>query len=173
MKKRVVMMALGLTGLLALGAVAEGTIDDALAQAAPPPSGGPQYGHGGAEHDMHHDWSPSKHIEGRIAYLRAELKITPAQAPLFDALAAKMRADAKAMDDKFAKMHAEHEKGAPHEHMNLIDGMQSHIAMEQAHIQHANETLALLKPLYASFTDEQKKTADELFAHHHGHHGRM
>lgn len=171
MKKRVAMLTLGLTGLLALGAVAQGTLEDALAQTAPPLAGGPQHGPEGPDHDMHHDWSPSKHIEGRIAYLRAELKITPAQAPLFDALAAQMRADAKAMDEKMATLHAEHEKAAPHEHKNLIDGMQSHIAMEQAHIERANETLAVLKPLYASFTDEQKKTADEVLADHHGHHG--
>ena len=37
------------------------------------------------------------HIEGRIAYLRAELKITDAQAGAWDALAAALRANAKGL----------------------------------------------------------------------------
>ena len=37
------------------------------------------------------------HVEGRIAYLRAELKITDAQAGAWDALAAALRANAKAL----------------------------------------------------------------------------
>jgi hypothetical protein len=177
MKKRGFVLALGLTGLLALGALAEGTIEDALAQQSPPPAGGPQHGPGGPGHEMHRDWSPGKHIEGRIAYMRAELKITPAQAPLFDAVANYMRADAKKMDDKMAKMRAEHEKGAgaphEHEHKSAIEAIQGHITMEQEHIQHANEFLAVLKPLYATFTEEQKKAADEMLARYHGHQGRM
>jgi hypothetical protein len=176
MKKRGWLLTFGLTGLLALGALADGAIEDALAQQSPPPAGDPQHGRpGDREHGMHHDWSPGKHIEGRIAYMRAEWKITPAQAPLFDAVANFMRADAKKIDDKVTKMRAEHEHGlaAPHEHKNAIEAIQGHITMEQEHIQHANEFLAVLKPLYASFTDEQKKAADEMLAHRQGHHGRM
>ena len=42
-------------------------------------------------------FDPGRHVEGRIAYLKAELKITDAQAPHFDAVANVMRDNAKAM----------------------------------------------------------------------------
>ncbi|MDP2329818.1 MAG: Spy/CpxP family protein refolding chaperone, partial [Reyranella sp.] len=50
---------------------------------------------------MHGDDAPGMamidHIEGRIAFLRAELKITDAQAGAWDAFAAALRANAKAL----------------------------------------------------------------------------
>src|SRR5438105_1032981 len=41
---------------------------------------------------------PGRHIEGRLAFLRAELKITDAQAPLWDRVAAALRERAARMD---------------------------------------------------------------------------
>ena len=50
---------------------------------------------------MHSDDAPGMamidHVEGRIAFLRAELKITDAQAGAWDAFAAALRANAKAL----------------------------------------------------------------------------
>src|SRR5579864_6917735 len=42
-----------------------------------------------------HRFDPTRHIEGRIAFLKAELKITDAQAPQFDKVAQAMRDNAK------------------------------------------------------------------------------
>jgi hypothetical protein len=39
------------------------------------------------------------HVEGRLAYLKTELKVTDAQLPLWNAVADAIRADAKAMGD--------------------------------------------------------------------------
>jgi len=52
--------------------------------------------------DRGHQFSMSRHVEGRIAYAKAELKITDAQLPLWNKVADTMRANAKAMDDVFA-----------------------------------------------------------------------
>src|SRR3546814_12223436 len=41
--------------------------------------------------------APGQFIEGRIAFLRTELKVTSQQQPLFDTLADEMRGTAKAM----------------------------------------------------------------------------
>ena len=41
----------------------------------------------------------AEHVEGRIAFLKTELKITDAQQPLWNAVADAMRANAKEMTD--------------------------------------------------------------------------
>ena len=41
----------------------------------------------------------ARHVEGRLAFLKTELKITDAQLPLWNALADAMRANAKSMGD--------------------------------------------------------------------------
>ena len=41
----------------------------------------------------------ARHVEGRIAFLKTELKITDAQQPLWNAVADAMRADAASIGD--------------------------------------------------------------------------
>src|SRR5262249_58539212 len=41
----------------------------------------------------------ARHVEGRLAFLKTELKITDAQLPLWDAVADAMRANSKIMSD--------------------------------------------------------------------------
>ncbi|WP_374313015.1 Spy/CpxP family protein refolding chaperone [Dongia sp.] len=48
--------------------------------------------------------NPGQHIEGRLAFLKTELKITDAQAPQWNAYADAMRANAKRMGDMFGDM---------------------------------------------------------------------
>src|SRR5260370_34453495 len=82
--------ALALATALA-GAAGLGTLParDAAAQAtrAPRQTQAPE---------RHH--SASRHIEGRIAYMKAELKISDAQAPQFERVAQAMRDNAKSVD---------------------------------------------------------------------------
>lgn len=42
---------------------------------------------------------PARHVEGRLAFLRAELKITEAQTPQWNAFTDALRANAKRMGD--------------------------------------------------------------------------
>lgn len=51
---------------------------------------------------------PGRFIEGRIAFVKTELKLTAQQQPLFDKLADEMRAGAKAMQER----HAEHQQAS-------------------------------------------------------------
>jgi len=141
----------GATGFITLGT------PDADAQAttaAPQAQGRPE-----------HHFDPGRHIEGRIAFLRAELKITDAQAPAFERVAQAMRDDAKDMAQLHEQRHADHDK--PKTAVERLELMQK---IGEMRAQHAQRFLAAFKPLYDSLSDEQKKTADELFAHHGHHH---
>lgn len=90
--------------------------------------------------------------EGRIAFLKTELKITDAQLPLWNTVADVIRANAKSG-------------------MGMMDNMRQgplteRLAMREKHLATQAEALQKFKsavdPLYAAMTDEQKKTADEL-----------
>ena len=92
------------------------------------------------------------HTEGRIAFLKTELKITDAQLPLWNAVADAIRANAKGG-------------------MGMMDNMGQGSLIERLAAREkalATQAEALQKfksavdPLYAGLSDEQKKTADEL-----------
>ena len=114
---------------------------------------------------QHAAFNPGRHLEGRIAYLKTELKITDAQAPAFERVAQAMRDDAKDMAQLHEQRHADHDK--PKTAVERLELMQK---IGEMRAQHAQRFLAAFKPLYDSLSDEQKKTADELFAHHGHHH---
>ena len=108
--------------------------------------------HGGLTGDM-----PLKHVEGRLAFLKTELKITAAQEPQWTIFAEFVRATAK---------RAEATKPA-----TMPGGMKMSTAPER--LAHYEQTLAArletvralkaaVDPLYASLSGEQKKLADEL-----------
>src|SRR5690242_3257145 len=96
--------ALALAAVLAGGAaVALGPmVADAQSQQAPQQPG---------QRPDRAAFDPGRHIEGRIAYLKTELKITDAQQPQFDAVANAMRDNAKAMRDAFRSLRGD--RGQP------------------------------------------------------------
>ena len=90
--------------------------------------------------------------EGRIAFLKTELKITDAQLPLWNAVADAIRANAKGstgMKDSMGQ-----------------GSLTERLAAREKHIAAQAEALRKFKsavdPLYAALGQEQKKTADEL-----------
>ncbi|HYM29747.1 MAG TPA: Spy/CpxP family protein refolding chaperone [Candidatus Cybelea sp.] len=109
--------------------------------------------------------TPSRHLEGRIAFLKAELKITDAQAPLFNAYADTLRADAPQFDQLRDQMRQSRDKP-----MNAVERMDFRQQVMQLQMTHLQKVSSALKPLYASLSDDQKKTADELLGGHHRHH---
>ena len=124
------------------------------------------------DQQRHERWMPGRHIEGRIAFLKAELKITPAQEAMWERLAAAMRSSAGQMD-QFMQQHKP--DAPPANAMERLDRRAQFAAL------HANATQSVaqaFKPLYASLSDEQKKVADELVGRpmhggmHHRHHHR-
>ncbi len=101
---------------------------------------------------------PFEHVEGRIAFLKAELKITDAQAPQWNAFADTLRSNAKAHQ----AMHEQMTKGGmPSAWPDRLAAQQKTLATR---LDAVKALEAAAKPLYAALTDEQKRVADQLFA---------
>ncbi|HWG78324.1 MAG TPA: Spy/CpxP family protein refolding chaperone, partial [Stellaceae bacterium] len=111
-------------------------------------------------------FSASRDIDGRIAYLKAELKITPQQEPQFDRVAQAMRDNATAKDQAIEKLRAD--RGQPKNAVERLE-LRQQLAAERA--QQSQRFLDAFKPLYASLSADQKKAADETLTrhNHHGH----
>jgi LTXXQ motif family protein len=99
------------------------------------------------------------HIEGRLAYLKAELKITTAQEPLWNAFAAAARENAKNMLARCTAMMGQ--SGAPT--ASLPDRLDQHEQFMAARLEAVRAMSKALKPLYAALDDSQKQTVDQLF----------
>jgi hypothetical protein len=94
-------------------------------------------------------------VEARIKKLHAELVITPEQEAAWQNVAQVMRENAKTMDE--FRMHA---SGTPGPAPNVI------AAYAKTMEQHADGILKFattFQSLYDGMSDEQKKTADEVF----------
>ncbi|HYU11856.1 MAG TPA: Spy/CpxP family protein refolding chaperone [Stellaceae bacterium] len=96
------------------------------------------------------------HVEGRIAFLKAELKVTDAQQPLWNTVADAMRSNAKAMSGMPSGMPV---MGSA---ATLPDKLAMHEKMMGAHLDGLRKLRAAVEPLYAALNSDQKKTADEL-----------
>ena len=99
--------------------------------------------------------SMAGHVEGRIAFLKAELKITDAQMPLWNAVADAIRAAPKDMS------------GMPCMAMMQSSGtLPEKLAAREkamtAHLEGIRKLKAAVEPLYAALSADQKKTADQL-----------
>jgi hypothetical protein len=98
----------------------------------------------------------SEHVEGRIAFLKTELKITDAQLPQWNAFADALRASSGRMHSAMQTMRG----GMKDDFSARLDGM---VTMMSARLDGLKVTAAAAKSLYAVLDDAQKKTADELF----------
>jgi hypothetical protein len=97
-------------------------------------------------------------VEGRIAFLRTELKITDAQAPAWNAFADALRANAKALGELRTSMMSQ--AGSE----PLVDRLTWQEKWLSARLEATRAMKSALTNLVGSFSDEQKKTADELLA---------
>jgi hypothetical protein len=100
--------------------------------------------------------APFSHVEGRIAFLKAELAITETQAPHWSAFADAFRERAKTMRDSMTSM-MQADKPA-----NAADRTDAMVKMMSAHLESMKTVAVTEKALYAVLTDSQKETADEL-----------
>jgi hypothetical protein len=111
--------------------------------------------HSGSQGGMGSMMGMAQHVEGRIAFLRTELKITDGQLPQWNAFAEALRADARRMTE----MHGMMGQGASASAPERLDRMEK---MTAGMLEAVRSTKAALTPLYAVLSDEQKKTADTL-----------
>jgi hypothetical protein len=95
------------------------------------------------------------HVEGRIAFLKAELKITDAQLPQWNAFADALRNNAKRRAEA---LETRAQRTAP----NALDRLDRIEKMMTMMLETVRSTKTALGPLYAVLNDEQKKMADTL-----------
>ncbi len=114
-------------------------------------------GQGGMDHMAMMATAMSEHVEGRLAFLKTELKITDAQLPLWDNFAQAVRDNAKAMG---SMMHGG--VTGMNQSVTLPEKLAIRERMMTAHLEALRKLKTAVDPLYAAFTDEQKKAADQL-----------
>jgi len=97
------------------------------------------------------------HVEGRLAFLKTELKITDAQLPLWNAVADAIRANGKSMSEMMSGgLMGSSQPATLPEKLALREKMMT------AHLEALWKFKAAVDPLYAALSPEQKKSADEL-----------
>jgi hypothetical protein len=100
----------------------------------------------------------TSHIEGRLAYLKTEIKITASQEQLWDAYASAARANAQTMASNCTAMWGQ----GGQEKLSLPERLDRHETFMAAHLDALRAMTKALKPLYAALSESQKKSADEL-----------
>jgi len=146
-----------------------------LAQAAPQAQAG--------QGQRHREFQlPSQRVEARLAAIKAKLNITPQQNTLWDNFAGVLRNQAQAMDQRVQQRRAAWEAAkaqgtdprANRPQVSAIERLERRQQRLQEASARMNDVLAAAKPLYASFSPEQKQVADQMLAkggrHGHGHH---
>ncbi len=101
---------------------------------------------------------PFERVEGRIAYLKAELKITDAQAAPWNAFADTMRADATAMKAMHDGMMI---SGMP---TTIPDRMAAQHKMMSARIDMMVRSEVSTKALYTALSADQRKEFDQMMS---------
>jgi LTXXQ motif family protein len=104
------------------------------------------------------DENPAARVEGRLAYLKTDLKITSAQESAWNGFAAKVRQQSEGMHALRDKMR-DGTGPAPELMAQRAEAMKQRAAGMEA-------TAAALKDLYAALTPEQKVIADKHFSKH-------
>lgn len=96
------------------------------------------------------------HAAGRVAFLKAELAITEAQQPAFEAYAAALKANLESMRSMHETMRASMEAGSP------VDRLATHMRAMEARLASLKQVQPALEKLYGSLDAEQKKKADDV-----------
>lgn len=104
---------------------------------------------------------PGALIEPQLAFVKTALKLTDPQLPAWNAVSDALREQAKRRDAEITEQRAEAEKPAGGD--DLIAHMQDRRRHAVEESDDLAKLLAALKPLYASFSADQKETAAHLF----------
>jgi hypothetical protein len=111
-------------------------------------------------------------VEGRIAFLRAELKITEAQAAAWNTFADALRTNAQKLGQARASMTPQ-PGAAQQQAPTLADRLDLQERWLLARLEGTRAIKSAFTTLYGTLSDDQKKTADELLAPHMGMTGMM
>ena len=101
-------------------------------------------------------------VEQRIATLRSELKITPAEENDWNAVAQTMRDNAAAME-KLANDKAAQSQQT----VTAVQDLQTYAEFAQAHVDHLKLLTERFQTLYNMMPEQQRKRADQVFEQSH------
>jgi hypothetical protein len=140
-------------------------LDPVLAQPAPAPADSATM-QSQARHHAGPRMLPGQLVDGRIAFLKAELKITPEQETQWQSVATALRQNANALDQAISS--ARQQRGT----MDAVQRLTVREQFDKARTENDERLLSAFKPLYASLSPEQQQIANQLFVQHHGWHHR-
>jgi len=103
--------------------------------------------------------SAGNHIEGHIAFLKAELGITPAQEVLWSKVAGAMRTDVTEIDNALQQNPV-----STSDQLNALQHLEERVTFSALRAQSERRFLDVFRPLYESLSTSQKETADDLFS---------
>ena len=146
-------LLVGLGGLTAAAPAFAQAVTPAPDTAAPAPAATTP------AHEHHH--SAEQFVAGRIAFLKAELKITPQQEAQWNKVAEAMRVNAKAIDATRAQK-AEGPQTA-------VQALEARNRFAETMAKNTERMLAACRPLYQNLSPDQQKMADEILAGHFHH----
>jgi len=106
--------------------------------------------------------SMGDHIEGRIAFLKTELKITDVQTPQWNAFADALRANAQRIREMRATMMQGGMMGQSDASLSAPDRLDRMEKMMTTMLEVVKTMKSALGSLYAVLSDEQRKVADQL-----------
>lgn len=100
-----------------------------------------------------------QYIDGDLAFLKAELKITEAQAPEWNRFAQAFRSD---MEKRASMCREARDKAKEMRSANLLDAVSMAEEQFTQRLESMRAMKAALQPLYASLGKDQRKTADQI-----------
>ncbi len=129
--------------------------------------GGGMGGKGGMEHGMagmmrHMLCGPTEHVEGRLAYLKAELNLTPQQQQAWSTFADAYRAAIEKTAKTCAAPPPPVEQPMQHGVLGQLTMMDKHMT---EHLDLVRGLKRAIEPLFAVLTEEQKRIADHTLTH--------
>jgi protein CpxP len=143
---------IGLSGFAAAAAPPSAGDPTATRSSATPTSAQPMTkGQPSSGHDM------AAKIEQRITDLHSKLHITPTQQPQWDRFSEVMRENARDTDQTF-----QHRVQAMAS-MTAAENMQSYAQVTSEYAQHMQKLVPAFQALYDTMSDNQKRTADQVF----------
>jgi len=102
---------------------------------------------------------PFQHVEGRLAFLKTELKITAAQEPQWSKFADAVRGVAQNARGAMQQMMQGRQQSK-----SATDVLNGYEKMLTVRLDAVRQVKGAFEPLYATMSDDQKKVADELLA---------
>lgn len=95
-------------------------------------------------------------VEAQLAEIRTRLGITAAQQPHFENFANVLKQNAQAMEAMI-------QKAMPQARPNAVEGLRIAASFAQTEADNLKRLVPALEALYASLSEQQKRTADEMF----------